>query len=270
MSKVPTDGRKEIGEELSKSATQETMVDRRGEEQASYKRVQINSPVAKEELSHYPMPKVEFPDFDGCNLDDWLYKSQRYFELECVPENRKVKLADLYMNGVVLQWHFTYIRNRGSQDYPGWKEYITAVARRFGKEVFEDPMGRMKNLKREGKFENLYAYMEEFDRCLRKVLERMDVPMEFQVSLFVNGLKEEYRNTLWLLRPTDLLSVQEYEDEEEEETKEEVNKYQEGADDEIKVTLQALHGERNEGEMTLHTMKLAGQFKWKTLNILVD
>ncbi|KAI4384698.1 hypothetical protein MLD38_002817 [Melastoma candidum] len=32
--------------------------------------------------------------------------------------------------------------------------------------------------------------------------------MSFQVSLFINGLKDEFKSTLWLLKPTDLLSVQ--------------------------------------------------------------
>ncbi|KAI4340536.1 hypothetical protein MLD38_025362 [Melastoma candidum] len=69
-------------------------------------------------------------------------------------------------------------------------------------------MGKMNNLKQEGEFSNLYAYMEEFDICLRRVLDKIDLPMSFQVSLFINGLKEEFKSTLWLLKPIDLFSVQ--------------------------------------------------------------
>ncbi|KAI4312947.1 hypothetical protein MLD38_023180 [Melastoma candidum] len=158
--------------------------------------------------ANYSLPKIEFPDFDGNNLDDWLYKCNRYFELERTPEDAKVKLASLYMYGGALQWHYTFLRNRPVGELLGWTEYVAAVTKRFGREVFEDPMGRMKNLKQEGVLSNLYVYMEEFDSCLRKVLERIELPVDFQISLFINGLREEYRNTLWLLRPTDLLSAQ--------------------------------------------------------------
>ncbi|KAI4321267.1 hypothetical protein MLD38_034666 [Melastoma candidum] len=159
-------------------------------------------------LNSFVMPRIDFPEFDGDNLEDWLYKCQRYFELEHIPENKKVQLASLYLCGPALQWHFSFVKNRRSDKSLDWGEYAGALNNRFGKEVFEDPMGKMKNLRQEGEYDNLYAYMEEFDVCLRKVLEKIDLPMSFQVSLFINGLKDEYKTTLWLLDPTDLLAVQ--------------------------------------------------------------
>ncbi|KAI4340387.1 hypothetical protein MLD38_025228 [Melastoma candidum] len=156
----------------------------------------------------FSMPKVDFSEFDGHDLEDWLYKCQRYFELEHVPEDRKVKLASLYLYGSALQWHYSYVKNKKKERALEWEEYSAALNSRFGKEVFEDPMGKMKNLKQEGEYSNLYAYMEEFDICLWRVLEKIDLPMSFQVSLFINGLKDEFKSTLWLLKPVDLLSVQ--------------------------------------------------------------
>lgn len=91
---------------------------------------------------------------------------------------------------------------------PMWMEYVEALTKRFGKAVFYDTMGRLKNLKQEGAYDNLYVYMEEFDACLRRVLERVELPEEFQIRLFINGLKGEYMRTLWLLKPVQLLEVQ--------------------------------------------------------------
>ncbi|KAI4385691.1 hypothetical protein MLD38_003686 [Melastoma candidum] len=159
-------------------------------------------------ISTFVMPKVDFPEFNGSDLEDWLYKCQRFFELEHVPEDRKVKLASLYLYGAALQWHYSYMRNRRRDRILEWEEYTLALNSRFGKEVFEDPMGKMKNLRQEGEFSTLYAYMEEFDTCLRRVLDKIELPMSFQVSLFINGLKDEFKSTLWLLKPTNLLSVQ--------------------------------------------------------------
>lgn len=77
-------------------------------------------------------------------------------------------------------------------EMPTWAEYVEVLTKRFGKAVFNDPMRRLKNLRQEGTNDNVYTYMEEFDSCLRKVLERVDLPEEFQSSLFINGLKDEY------------------------------------------------------------------------------
>ncbi|KAI4303338.1 hypothetical protein MLD38_038983 [Melastoma candidum] len=95
----------------------------------------------------FAMPKVDFPEFDESDLEDWLYKCQRFFELEHVPEDKKVKLASLYLYGSALQWHYSYVKNRMRDMALEWEEYALALNSRFGKEVFEDPMGKMNNLK---------------------------------------------------------------------------------------------------------------------------
>ncbi|KAI4363877.1 hypothetical protein MLD38_020042 [Melastoma candidum] len=134
-----------------------------------------------------PIHKLDFLDFDGANLDDWLYISERYFELEQTRDDQKVRIASVFMYRKALQWHYTFIKNRGGRDLPSWGEYIDALTARFGKTVFDDPMGALKNLKQEGSCENMYVYMEEFDACLRRVLEKVDLPEEFQCQNYFNG-----------------------------------------------------------------------------------
>lgn len=140
--------------------------------------------------------RLKFPGFDETNLEDWIYRSERYFKLEHTTELKKVSIASIYMYGKALQWHYTFVKNRGCADMPLWTEYVEALTKRFGKAVLQDPMGKLKNLRQEGSHDNLYVCMEEFNSCLRRVLERVDLPEEFQVSLIINGLKEEYMKTL--------------------------------------------------------------------------
>lgn len=140
-------------------------------------------------------------------MEDWIYKSERYFEIEHTAEEKKIWVSSVYMYGKALQWHYTFVRNRGSAELPLWIEYVEALTKWFGKAVFEDSIGMLKNLRHEGIYDNLYVYMEEFDACLRRMLEKVDLPEEFHVSLFINGL-EEYRRMLWLLKPTRLLDMQ--------------------------------------------------------------
>lgn len=87
-----------------------------------------------------------------------------------------MKIASVYMYDKALHWYYTFIRHRGCADVPMWTEYVKVLTKRFGKTVFEDPMDRLKNMRQEGVYDNLYVYMKGFDSCLRKVLERMDIP----------------------------------------------------------------------------------------------
>lgn len=39
-----------------------------------------------------PFSKLEFTDFDGSNLEDWVYHCERYFELEQTAQVKKVMI----------------------------------------------------------------------------------------------------------------------------------------------------------------------------------
>ena len=47
--------------------------------------------------------KVEFPRFDGTDLEGWLFKCDRFFQIDYTPLNAKVKLVVIHMEGRALQ-----------------------------------------------------------------------------------------------------------------------------------------------------------------------
>ena len=49
--------------------------------------------------------KVDFPHFNGDDLNGWLYRCQQFFEVDGTPEEAKVKLAAINLEGRALQWH---------------------------------------------------------------------------------------------------------------------------------------------------------------------
>ena len=49
--------------------------------------------------------KVDFPHFNGDDLNGWLYRCQQFFEVDGTPSEAKVKLAAINMEGRALQWH---------------------------------------------------------------------------------------------------------------------------------------------------------------------
>lgn len=40
--------------------------------------------------------KIEFPTFDGNRVQDWLFRSERFFELDGTPAELKVSMASVY------------------------------------------------------------------------------------------------------------------------------------------------------------------------------
>nr|TKS12908.1 hypothetical protein D5086_0000058600 [Populus alba] len=49
-------------------------------------------------------PKMNFPTFEGEDVQKWLYKCNQYFELEEIPESDKLKIASYYLDGLALRF----------------------------------------------------------------------------------------------------------------------------------------------------------------------
>jgi hypothetical protein len=55
----------------------------------------------------HPRLKIPFPTFDGESEPlTWLNKSENYFRGHCVPEDEKVWMASLYLNGTTAEWYY--------------------------------------------------------------------------------------------------------------------------------------------------------------------
>lgn len=46
--------------------------------------------------------KIEFPMFDGSRVQDWLFKSEIFFELDETPTELKVSMASVYLAGLAM------------------------------------------------------------------------------------------------------------------------------------------------------------------------
>nr|XP_010938809.1 uncharacterized protein LOC105057807 [Elaeis guineensis] len=69
---------------------------------------------------HYP--KLDFPCFNGHELESWLVKADYYFEVTNTLPRNKVKLAALYLEGKALQWHQGYIGLKRQEVYENWEK----------------------------------------------------------------------------------------------------------------------------------------------------
>lgn len=54
--------------------------------------------------------KVEIPVFDGSRVHDWIFKSERLFELDITPMELRVSIASLV--GLAMDCYHAFIKNR--------------------------------------------------------------------------------------------------------------------------------------------------------------
>ncbi|XP_012838300.1 PREDICTED: uncharacterized protein LOC105958843 [Erythranthe guttata] len=144
---------------------------------------------------------IEFPRFNGQNPVNWIGKCRRYFSLCRTPENEKVLLASMHMEGKAEFFYLNYVEGRGDI---GWKRFSEMVAERFGDRRGDNVYTALHKLRQEGSVEMYVEQFEELKACLP--LRESTTPMDeyYFVECFLNGLKEEIRDVLQSFHPTTL------------------------------------------------------------------
>ncbi|PKI69639.1 hypothetical protein CRG98_009994, partial [Punica granatum] len=123
------------------------------------------------EVGHYSpisrIGKLDFPQFCGDGVREWLYRCEQFFEVDETLDEVKLKLVVIHLEGRALQWHQSYVRSMGVEGKSvSWNEYVAVVGSRFGDYGYVDPMADFKNLKQVG---SVQEYMNEFDALVNKV-----------------------------------------------------------------------------------------------------
>ncbi|GKC74058.1 hypothetical protein Tco_1119941 [Tanacetum coccineum] len=124
------------------------------------------------------LTKLEFPKFNGEDVQGWLYRVNMFFTMDRIQED-----AQKLINGNNVTWI----------------QYEAAIKERFDP-VNEDPMVELKNLKQVG---SVQAYQDSFEVLLNKV----DQPEAYAISLFIGGFKDEIGLAMRMIRPTKLTDV---------------------------------------------------------------
>ncbi|XP_076944279.1 uncharacterized protein LOC143614842 [Bidens hawaiensis] len=142
--------------------------------------------------------KLDFPQFDGTEVEEWIYKCEHFFAIDETPERLKIQYVVVNLEGKALKWHQSYMKIRQNSGVElTWDEYVRSVTSRFSSVLMEDGMGALKALVQT---DSLEEYFEAFDL----LLNRVNIIEEYAVSLFIQGLKPEIRCYVKLFKPTTL------------------------------------------------------------------
>ncbi|XP_029129148.1 uncharacterized protein LOC109806874 [Cajanus cajan] len=157
--------------------------------------------------SHYRAPyacgtrlaRIDFPKFNGENVNQWIYQCEMYFAIDLTPEEFKVRLAVVHFEGKAMQWHHAFSKSIKNDNWPTWTAYVKLLKDRFGR-IFEDPMVELMNLRQHS---TVTIYHEEFDA----IINQLDLAADYILSCFLGGLKHDIQMLIRMFQPTTIMKA---------------------------------------------------------------
>ena len=62
--------------------------------------------------------RIDFPKFEGEDVQGWIYKCEQFFELDSIGENMRVKIASIQERALI--WHQSYIKGFAAGVWAVW------------------------------------------------------------------------------------------------------------------------------------------------------
>ncbi|KAK4406677.1 hypothetical protein Sango_0674200 [Sesamum angolense] len=145
--------------------------------------------------SYNTLHRMEFPLFNGEDARAWI----RRCTFLPIPEDQKVPLASIHMEGRAELWYQGHVEKRGE---PPWSELIVAVLERFEDLDYERVVSEFNRLHQET---TVNAYLERFEELEAQMLIfNKHLGEEFFMMKFISGLKEEIKGNVATMKPTTL------------------------------------------------------------------
>ncbi|CAJ2667675.1 unnamed protein product [Trifolium pratense] len=101
--------------------------------------------------------KVKLPLFDGDDPVAWITRAEIYFEVQQTPDEMRVKLSRLSMEGPTIHW-FNLLME--TEDHLSWEKLKKSLIARYGGRRLENPFEELSTLRQVGSVEE---YVEAFE-----------------------------------------------------------------------------------------------------------
>ncbi|KAK6119541.1 hypothetical protein DH2020_046708 [Rehmannia glutinosa] len=148
-----------------------------------------------------PLPKIDFPKFDGSHPRSWILKCNGYFKLiPNIPDHQKVVLASMHFEGKAAQW----FQNFSSKHVElSWNQFIEVVSARFEELKEARIIAEFNKLKHSGSYAEYVERFEELRACML-VLNNRDYSEAYFIASFISGLSEELQAFMNMFEPSSL------------------------------------------------------------------
>jgi hypothetical protein len=142
--------------------------------------------------------KVKLPLFEGDDPVAWITRAEIYFDVQNTPEDMRVKLSRLSMEGPTIHW-FNLLME--TEDDLSWVKLKKALIARYGGRRLENPFEELSTLTQKGGVEE---YVEAFELLSSQVGR---LPEDQYLGYFMSGLKSQIRKRVRTLNPKNRMEM---------------------------------------------------------------
>ncbi|XP_028230859.1 uncharacterized protein LOC114411353 [Glycine soja] len=136
--------------------------------------------------------KIDIPRFDGRDPLGWIFKITQLFQYQNTPEDERITVASLYLDGAALSWYqWMYI----NWLITTWNGFLQALESRFAPTFYEDPKRALFKLTQTS---TVNEYLTDFERFANRVV---GLPPSFLLSCFISRLKPDVQREVLALQP---------------------------------------------------------------------
>ncbi|KAK4276309.1 hypothetical protein QN277_019273 [Acacia crassicarpa] len=132
-----------------------------------------------------PHAKIDFPKFEGGDPRGWLLKADKFFRYYNTPEDDKIDLASLYLEGDALDF-FSWLNSQRTLRH--WQDLVKALEEHFGPPEFLNPDEHLALIRQTGKVQE---YRQEWARRVARV---SNWPEQCLLGVFLASLNESLRS----------------------------------------------------------------------------
>ncbi|GKB39215.1 peroxidase 64 [Tanacetum coccineum] len=148
--------------------------------------------------SFRPYNKIDFPNFSGRDPRGWLLKAEKYFRYYQIPDEEKVEIASMHLEGDALDL-YAWLSDDHSLTF--WEELVQAFTKNFGPAEFQNPDEFLCSIKQTG---SVQEYRQEFTKRSSWV---SNWPDHCLLGVFLNGLKDELKSDVRIHKPHTVYSA---------------------------------------------------------------
>ncbi|XP_027071670.2 uncharacterized protein [Coffea arabica] len=145
------------------------------------------------------LPRLEMPMFASGNPREWLRKCHKYFLNYQIPENQRVDMVEMFLEGRADNW-FQGVRLEKPR--LNWSEFCELLYERFAGKWSRDVVEEFNKLQQKG---TVKEYEEKFEELKTLMLIRNPRLDEgYFISSFISGLKNEIKPMVKMFKPQTL------------------------------------------------------------------
>ncbi|GJY68145.1 ankyrin repeat-containing protein [Tanacetum coccineum] len=146
------------------------------------------------------MRKLKMPVFDGEDAYGWIYRVERYFEIQGIPPQEQLRVVVVCMEGDALSW---YRWSEGQTPFSSWEEFKIRLLTRFQQKQAGNLYEQFLAVVQDGTAREYVALFEKL------ACQLVGVSPSVMEATFIKGLKTDLRAAIRVMRPEGLAHAME-------------------------------------------------------------